>query len=147
VAASGLLNSCSNQEAKNVAQQFLQFYYIDNNFEAAANLATEATREGLSHTMLLFEFDPTSRIDMFRSFSIVSMSVQTDKAICYYEVDNVRRRLLLSKVNGRWLVDMPGHVTRSDLDFSLTLSPPNSGGFASAESEMTRIGDVPIRQQ
>jgi len=146
VAASGILHSCGNQNPKRVAKKFLQLYYIDNDFYAASKLVTEASLEGLQQTALLFEFDPNSRIGLFKSFKIVNMNTQVDKAICYYEVDGVRRRLLLSKIDERWFVDMPGHITINSPDFSLTLSESASGGFASAESELTRVGDVPERK-
>jgi hypothetical protein len=147
VTTSGLLHSCSDPEPKRVAQQFLQLYYIEKDFIAAASVSTEATIEGLTFTAMLFEFDPGARLDNFESFKITDMKVQKSRAICYYEVDGTKRRLLLSKKDGQWLVDMPGEVTRSDRNFSLSLSPPNSGGFASAESEMTRIGDVPEKKR
>ena len=146
VLSSALLYSCGNQEARRVAEQFLQAYYVDNDFNAAAEFVTEASVENLKQTALLLEFDPASRIGIFESFEIISVDAQKSKAICYYAVDGVKRRLLLSKIDGCWLVDMPGDVTREGADLSLTLSPINSGGFASAESELTRIGDVPERR-
>ena len=145
--SSVLLYSCSNRDVQRIAQQFLQLYYIDHDFNAAAELVTETSLDGLRHTALMFEFDPSSRVDMFETFKIISMDVQKSRAICHYEVDDVKRRLLLSHVDGRWLVDMPGSVMQGGLDFSLTLTPASSGGFASAESELTRIGDVPERKR
>jgi len=146
--SSVLLYSCNNdkREAQRIAQQFLQLYYIDNDFNAVAELTTEASHQGLKHTAMLFEFSPESRLDNFETFKIISIDVQKTRAICSYEVDGVNRRLLLSKIDGRWFVDMPGDVTRQGAEFSLTLTPVNSGGFASAESEMTRIGDVPTKR-
>ena len=146
VLGSWLLGSCGDNSAKRVAQQFLQLYYIDNDFDAVAELVTEASLEPLAHTAMMFEFDPSSRLDMFQAFKILSMDVQKSKAICYYEVDGVKRRVLLSKIDGQWFVDMPGDVTRDGADLSLSLTAPNSGGFASAESEFVRVGDVPERE-
>jgi len=141
-----LMFSCADRSAERVARQFLQLYYIDNDFKAAAELVTDESKDGLTHTAMMFEFDPSSRIDKFQSFRIISLDVQKTRAICYYEVDKTQRRLLLSKVDGRWLVDMPGGVALGGVDFSLTLSPPSSGGFASAESEPVRVGDLPERR-
>ncbi|MCL2028720.1 MAG: hypothetical protein FWG79_09600 [Bacteroidales bacterium] len=146
VLGSWLLASCGDNSAKRVAQQFLQLYYIDNDFDAVAKLVTEASLEPLAHTSMMYEFDPSSRLDLFQEFKILSIDVQKSKAICYYEVDGIKRRILLSKIDGQWFVDMPGDVTRGGADLSLSLTPPNSGGFASAESELTRVGDVPERK-
>jgi len=149
VLSSVMFYSCADRAPQRVAQQFLQNFYVDHNFTAVADLVTESSMENLAQTALLFEFNPNVRIDAFRSFELLSVNVQNTVATAYYRVDETNRRLMLRNINGRWLVDISTEVTQRGADFSISLTPPSGGGggFASAESELTRIGDVPERRR
>jgi len=147
VLSSVMFYSCADRAPQRVAQQFLQLFYIDHNFYDATYLVTETSLENLAHTALLFGFNPLAHEEAFRTFELTGMSVQNTVAIAYYRVDDVNRRLMLRRINGQWLVDISNEVTQQGPDFSISLSPPSSGGFASAESEYFRIGDVPERRR
>ena len=138
-----LLASCGNQRsAKRVATAFLQSYYVDNDFETAMALSTEATQEPLAFRAQLFLLNPHSGAESIEGFKFKKIDVKKTKAVCFYEVIGAERRLNLSKVNGQWLVDMPERTTM-DPAFSLSPQAGGTGGFASAESEPIRLKDIP----
>jgi hypothetical protein len=136
-----LFASCGNRPVERAAKNFLQAYYLDYDFGLARHLATEESQEHLNERVLIFEANPFARNEGFSSFEITGMDVKKTKAVVNYKADNTRRKLLLSKVNGQWLVDMSFDVANSGSEFSLSLNKPNTGGFASAESKPTRLGD------
>ena len=142
-----LFSSCTDRAPERAARQFLQLYYIDHDFSAVKELVTESSLENLRQNALLFEFNPIAQMDAFQTFEIIEMNVQNTVAIADFRVDDVRRRLMLRRIDGRWLVDISNEVTQQGFDFSTSLSPPTGGGFASAESEFVRVGDVPERRQ
>ena len=139
--ASVLLTSCnSNRDAMSVARDFLQAYYIDYDFDRARARSTVATHEHMQEWILIFELTPRSLTHLnFSSFEIEGVDVLTNRATVNYRVDNTQRQLLLRKINGRWLVDMPIDVATNRL-FSLSHNRPDTGGFASAQSQPTRLG-------
>jgi hypothetical protein len=138
-----LMFSCEGNGAKRVAKDFLQTYYIDLNFDEATKLATENSQDHLNERILFFNMNPYSRDEKFTRFEIREVDAQKTKASVIYTVDNLTRKLLLSRIGGQWLVDMPFEVANNGLEFSLSLTKPDTGGFASAESRPMRVGDIP----
>jgi hypothetical protein len=135
--------SCRNSAAvKDVSQKFLQAYYVDNDFNAAKDLSTDATKEGLDYKAMLFAANPNSEEESLKAFEIKKIEAKKTKAICFYEIEGQERRLNLRKVNNAWLVDMPESAS-GDPELSLSQSG-ETGGFASASSEPVRLGDIPI---
>ncbi len=141
IGLASLFSSCSNAAVKEVSQNFLQAYYVDNNFEAAKALATEATHEGLDYKAMLFAFNPNAEAESLKEFKIKKIESKKTKAVCFYEIDGQQRRLNLRKVNGAWLVDMPESTTMNP-ELSLSQSG-ETGGFASASSEPVRLNEIP----
>jgi hypothetical protein len=143
--ASIVFTSCGEQRSvKRAATTFLQSYYIDHDFETALSLVTEITFEDLQVRAMVFASDPFAAEEGFRSFSITNFDVKKTKAVVSYTLDERHERLLLlSKVGGRWLIDMPDGVVFANPMHSLSLRPRSSGGFASAQGGPFRIGDVP----
>jgi hypothetical protein len=137
-----LLTSCGdNRSAKRVAKSFLQSYYVNDDFEAAKKVSTESTYETLDFKAMMFELNPNSESDSIREFKINRMEVKKTKAVCFYEVIGSERRLNLSKVNGKWFVDMP---ERTLVEPGLSLSQSSgTGGFASAQSEPIQLKNAP----
>jgi hypothetical protein len=141
-----LLISCSGDSPKKVATNFLQAYYIDHDFARAGELSTPATHEHIGEWILLFELTPKEILNndfYFDSFEILETDVRKTKATVDYRVNITHRQLLLSKVDGRWLVDMSAEASFGNQQFSLSLNKPQTGGFASAESQSIRLGDTP----
>ncbi|MCL2026919.1 MAG: hypothetical protein FWG79_00365 [Bacteroidales bacterium] len=140
------LASCSENNAKKTAKHFLQAYYIEHDFDRAGEFSTPATQEHMGEWALLFGLTPREIINedfYFDRFEITDTDIKKTKAVIDYRVNITNRQLLLSKVNGRWLVDMPTEVSFNNRIFSLSLNKPQTGGFASAESKPTRLGDTP----
>jgi len=139
-----LLASCSNRGVENTARIFLQAYYIDHDFDKAAALSTPATQEHIQEWAMLFALTPKEYISAglyFETFEIEKSDILKTRATVGYRVDNTPRDLLLRKVDGKWLVDMPIEISFSGPRFSLSLHKPHSGGFASAQSQPTRLGN------
>lgn len=138
-----ILTSCGDQRAVNrTARAFLQNFYVENNFDAAAAVSTQATQENISTRAMIFRLNPNSATDRFGSFKINNKDVRNTKASVFYTLDgDVERRLNLIKIDGTWLVDMPEHLSTTPAH---SISPSrSSGGFASAMSEPVRLRDVP----
>jgi hypothetical protein len=136
------LTSCGDQRSvKRTARAFLHSYYIDGDFETAKKNSTRLTHENIEMREMLLRLNPNSETDRFRNFSIHNADIRRTKAVVFYVVDDIERRLNLSKIDGKWLVDMPESTS---LDPGFSLSPIRGGrGFASATSEPTRLRDVP----
>ncbi len=133
--------SCSKRAAKETAKAFLQSYYVDNDFEAAKAFSTEGTHETLDFKAMMFTLNPNSESESIQEFKIKKMDVRKSKAVCFYEVVGEERRLNLSKVDDKWLVDMPENAT---IEPGLSLSQStNQGGFTSAMSEPIKLKDIP----
>ncbi|MDR2908039.1 MAG: hypothetical protein LBU91_08645 [Bacteroidales bacterium] len=149
-----LLISCGQRQAvKQVADAFLQAYYVDHKFDVARAFCTQASYENIDFRATLFTLNPNADAESVNAFEILDFEILKTKAECTYQVlskdgqtikGNQKRRLNLSKVNNKWLVDMP-ETTTSNQDgmLSLSFSILESGGFASAESAPTRLGDIP----
>ena len=137
-----LMTSCGGRHsAKRTAKAFLQYYYVENDFEGAKTVSTDATYENLDFKAMMFTLNPFSESESISDFKITKVQARKTKAVCSYEVGGDGRRLNLSKVDGRWFVDMPEGTT---IEPSLSLSQSrNQGGFASAESARVRLGDLP----
>jgi hypothetical protein len=136
------LVSCGdNRSAKRTARAFLQSYYVDNDFDGAKLVSTEATFQTLDFQAMLFVLNPHSASESIQDFRIRRMDTRKTKATCFYEVIGQERRLNLRKVQGKWLVDMPEGLVREP-GFSLSQTS-GQGGFASAQSEPIRLRDVP----
>ena len=141
--AVALFSSCSSRNAQKVARNFLQYYYVDHNFDAAAALSSPATHSNLNMAISMYHFNPYSEESRFRNFEITDIDVRKTKAVFHYSVDGTPRRLLLSKFDGKWLVDMPEQEVSFDRRFSLSLVRSRGGGFTSAQSAPIRLGDTP----
>jgi hypothetical protein len=115
---------------------------VENNFEAARPISTPITQENIDKIAMMFHWNPNSTEYRFNNFKITNSEIRATRAVVFYTLDNeVDRRLNLSKVDGKWLVDMSEAVS---LNPTFSLSPTNAtGGFASAQSEFVRVGDIP----
>ncbi len=138
------LSSCGEKgKVKQVAKDFLQAYYIENDFEKAKEFSTIETYNTLDTKALLFAMTPNSESEQIQSFKIKKVEISEDKkhAACHYMVLDQERTLLLSLTDGKWLVDMPENMS---VEPALSLSQSaNAGGFASATSAPIRLRDVP----
>jgi len=136
------LMSCGEQRSvKRTARTFLQSYYISSDFEAAKAVSTRLTHENIDTRAMMFHLNPNLANERFRSFRIDRIDVRKTRAVVFYTVDDVERRLNLSRIDGNWLVDMPENAS---LNPNLSLAPTRGGGgFASATSEPIRLRDVP----
>ncbi len=133
--------SCSKRAAKETAKAFLQSYYVDNDFEAAKAFSTESTHETLDFKAMMFTLNPNSESESIQEFKYKKMDMLKTKAVCFYEVVGEERRLNLSKIDGKWLVDMPETAM---IEPALSMSQSrNTGGFASATSDPIKLKDVP----
>jgi hypothetical protein len=142
-----LLASCGNRSAENIARIFLQAWYIDHDFDKAIALSTPATHEHIHEWVMLFSHTPRESGLYFETLELEKTDVLQTRASAHYMVDNTRRELLLRKIDGKWLVDMPVDVLSGGRRFSLSLSNPNTGGFASAQSQPARLGSTrPIEE-
>jgi len=143
VALSLTLTSCGDQRSVNrTAKTFLQHFYVENNFSAAKTISTEITQKNIDNIAMMFQWNPNSADYSFNNFKINNSDVRTTRAVVFYTLDHeADRRLNLSKVDGKWLVDMPEGVS---LNPAFSLSPTNTtGGFTSAQSDFVRVGDIP----
>jgi hypothetical protein len=139
-------SSCNgHRSVKRVADAFLQAYYVSFDFDAAKSFSTVVTHDNIDTRAMMFHINPHASSQGFGSFSITDVEVRQTKAAVFYKVGDLNRRLNLSLVNGKWLVDMPETPM---LNPELSLSPTrNVGGFASATSEPIRLGDVPTTSE
>jgi hypothetical protein len=137
-----MLASCGEQRSvKRVARAFLQSYYVNNDFETAKQVSTEDTHETLDFKAMMFMLNPNSESESINTFKIIKVEAKKTKAICIYEVIGAERRLNFSKVNGKWLVDMPENAS---IEPGLSLSQSRDmGGFTSAMSDPIKLKDVP----
>jgi len=138
-----LLTSCGEQRTVNrTARAFLQSFYVENNFEAAALMSTRMTQENIGQRAMMFRLNPNSENMRFHNFRITDSEVRTTRATVFYILDDeVERRLNLSRIDGQWLIDMPESTS---LNPAFSISPVrSSGGFASAMSEPVRLRDIP----
>jgi len=146
LASAMMFYSCADRAPQRTAQQFLQLFYIEHDFTAVMDVVTESSLDNLMHSAMMLEFNPMVRAEAFQTFEITGINIQNTVATVTYRVDSFNRRLMLRNIDGRWLVDISNEVTQQGSEFSISLTPPSGGGgFASAESELTRIGDVPQR--
>ena len=134
--------SCGDQRSvRQTAHAFLQSYYVNNDFDGAKKISTESTYDVLDFKAMMFMLNPNSESESIHAFELKRIDVRKTKAVCFYEVIGQERRLNLSKVNGKWLVDMPENAT---IEPGLSLSQSrNAGGFASATSNPVKLRDVP----
>ena len=105
-----LFAACRPESPETVARKW-QAHLDNNEFEAAMTLSTPATQELLSWMDAAFEsFDPDSTV-IHTDLSKMTCRENGDRAVCYYPVQEEGQTyndsIILVRVNGKWLVDLP----------------------------------------
>ncbi|GHU86428.1 hypothetical protein FACS1894153_3490 [Bacteroidia bacterium] len=141
-----VLVCCSQSSAaKKVAISFLQAYYVDKDFDKAKEYSTEASHSSIEYKEMMLMMSPVSESSQIKFFEYQSIEVDKNRATCRYMVLGEIRVLYLSKINRKWLVDMP-ESTIIEPTASLSLTS-GQGGFASAQSEPIRLSDIPTVEE
>ncbi len=142
-----LATSCKNnkREAEHVAENFLQAYYMDLDFDKALQLCSDASRAAVHEQAELTALNPYAKEEtpdlVFSGLEIDPDNAHTARFT--YTCNRAERTLPLRKFNDKWLVDLQGGTVESsgNNDFS-HLSASEKGGFTSAAS-----GEIKYRKR
>lgn len=125
------------KEARRVAEDFLQAYYIDMDFAKALRMSSDASHTAIHEQAKITALNPYAKEEtpaiVFKELIINPENPHA--ATCSYTCNRVERTLPLRRFDKQWLVDLQGGTveTSGSGEFS-NLSSNSEGGFASAAS-------------
>src|ERR1700682_4719534 len=111
ISAITMFMSCSNNSPKGVAQKFLKDLQ-EEKFDDAKKYGTEATGKMLDVAKSFSNLDPGSIVvkdkKWKKKYVITDVQENGDKAVVKYKEEggDAEETLEMSKINGRWMVDI-----------------------------------------
>lgn len=127
----------NGREARRVAEDFLQAYYIDMDFAKALRLSSDVSHTAIHEQAKIAALNPYAKEEIpaivFKELKINPENSHT--ATYSYTCNRVERTLPLRRFGKQWLVDLQGGTVETSGSGAFSnLSSSSEGGFASATS-------------